>query len=207
LGAHLVGFTSKKSKNDRPGDLMDKMMGYRKIDSHAHVYFTKDSPETQIDFADRLGIGTLLVSRPMAPGSKGTPEEFVKCNNLVLDSVKKYPDRMIGQVTINPNYRKESLEEINRCVDQGMVGMKLYNHVKISHPLFYPIIATFIDLKMVILMHMGIGQARVEFDPGEPPNVSTPGDFVEAATRFPEAVFQLAHLGGGGDWTDACKAV
>lgn len=38
-------------------------------------------------------------------------------------------------------------------------------------------------------------------------NVSTPEDFVMAAERYPEAIFQLAHLGGGGDWLDACKAV
>ncbi|HLU88381.1 MAG TPA: amidohydrolase family protein [Cyclobacteriaceae bacterium] len=207
LGTPLLGFSQNKPKATASNDLMEKVMAYPKIDSHAHVYFTEDSPDIQMDFADRLGIGTLMISRPMAPGSKGTPEEFIKCNNLVLDAAKKYPDRLIGQVTINPTYAKESMEEIKRCVDQGMVGMKLYNHVKISDPLFYPIIEKFIDLKMIILMHMGIGQARVEFDPGEPPNVSTPGDFVEAATRYPEAIFQLAHLGGGGDWTDACKAV
>src|SRR5690606_14582238 len=91
MGAHLLGFTSKPSKADRPRNLMEKVMGYRKIDSHAHVSFSEDSPATQMDYADRLGIGTLLISRPMAPGSKGTPEEFIKCNNLVLDAVKKHP--------------------------------------------------------------------------------------------------------------------
>src|SRR5690606_20632995 len=165
LGTPLLGFSQNKPKATASNDLMEKVMAYPKIDSHAHVYFTEDSPDIQMDFADRLGIGTLMISRPMAPGSKGTPEEFIKCNNLVLDAAKKYPDRLIGQVTINPTYAKESMEEIKRCVDQGMVGMKLYNHVKISDPLFYPIIEKFIDLKMIILMHMGIGQARVEFDP------------------------------------------
>ncbi|MEX0884504.1 MAG: amidohydrolase family protein, partial [Cyclobacteriaceae bacterium] len=89
----------------------------------------------------------------------------------------------------------------------GMSGLKLYNHVKLSDPLFYPVIEKFIDLKMVILMHMGIGKSRVVFDAREPENVSTPEDFVIAAKRFPDAMFQLAHLGGGGDWLDACKAV
>lgn len=206
LGANLPVIGSTKRKLP-PTTLMEEVMSYRKIDAHAHVYFTDDSPETQIDFADRLGIEKLVISRPMAPGSEGTPEEFRSCNDLILRSIKKFPDRFIGQATINPTFQKESLEEIDRCVDQGMVGLKLYNHVKLSDPLFYPVIERFIDLKMIILMHMGIGKSRIEYDSREPANVSTPEDFVIAANKFPEAMFQLAHLGGGGDWLDACKAV
>ena len=173
-------------------------MNYRKINAHAHVYFTDDSPETQIDFANRLGIEKLVISRPMAPGSKGLPEEFIQCNDLIIQAVKQYPDRFIGQLTLNPTYKKESLEEIKRCIDQGMVGLKVYNHVKINDPLFYPIIEKFIDLNMIILMHVGIGKSRITYDASEPKNVSIPADFVNIAKRYPEAMFQLAHLAGGG---------
>src|SRR5690554_1029399 len=208
LGANLMGFSPKKQvSRSFPNELMDEVMRYRKIDSHAHVYFTKDSPETQIDFADRLGIEKLVISRPMAPGGKGTPEEFISCNNLIVDAVKKYPDRFIGQPTINPTYPRESMEEIKRCVDLGMVGLKLYNHVKLNDPLFYPVIEKFIDWKMIILMHVGIGRSRVEFDPREPANVTIPEYFIDVSRRYPEAMFQLAHLGGGIDWLNACKAV
>ncbi len=187
--------------------LMEEVMKYRKIDSHAHVYFTEDSPRTQIDFADRLGIEKLMISRPMAPGSTGTPEEFRKCNELVLRCVKLHPDRFIGMLTLNPTYRKESLEEINRCVDQGMMGMKLYNHVKINDPLFYPIIEKFIDLKMIILMHTAIGYSRVKLNAREPKNISLPENFVEIAKRYPEQMFQFAHIAGGIDWEYACKTL
>lgn len=182
-------------------------MSYRKIDSHAHVYFTPDSPATQIEFADRLGIEKMLVSRPMRPGGKGDPEEFRSCNDLVLKSMRLHPGRIIGQMTLNPLYLKESMEEISRCLDQGMVGLKLYNHVKINDPVFYPIIEKFIDLKMIILMHVGIGKSRITYDAGEPPNVSVPADFVDVAARYPEAMFQFAHLGGGEDWEDAVKTL
>jgi predicted TIM-barrel fold metal-dependent hydrolase len=210
-GPHLANCSSgeKHAGRDPQGhfNLMKEVMAYRKIDSHAHVYFTDDRPATQIDFADRLGIEKLIISRPMAPGSKGTPEEFLRCNQLVLKAVKQYPDRFIGQPTLNPRYQKESLEEINRCVDQGMVGLKVYNHVKINHPLFYPVIERFIDLKMIILMHVGIGKSRITYDPGEPENVSIPEDFVDIAKRYPEAMFQFAHLAGGEDWEDACNTL
>lgn len=206
LGAHLSGFSSKQKPQEANG-FMEEVLKYKKIDAHAHVYFTDDSPQTQIDFADRLGIGKLVISRPMAPGSKGSPEEFIACNDLIINAMSKFPDRFIGQPTINPAYPKQAMEEIKRCMDHGMSGLKLYNHVKLSDPLFYPIIEKYIDMKMIILMHVGIGKSRVVFDAREPENVSTPEDFVIAAERYPEAMFQLAHLGGGIDWLAACKAV
>jgi len=171
LGSGLMGFASKEKSDIPSGEskkesLMQEVMKYRKIDTHAHVYFSEDSPRTQIDFADRLGIEKLMISRPMVPFSKGLPEEFRKCNDLVLRCVKQHPDRFIGMLVVNPTYGKESLEEIKRCVDAGMVGTgELYNHVKINDPSFYPIIEKFIDLKMIILMHTAIGYARVKLNP------------------------------------------
>jgi predicted TIM-barrel fold metal-dependent hydrolase len=88
-----------------------------------------------------------------------------------------------------------------------MVGMKLYNHVKINDPLFYPVIEKFIGLNMIILMHTAIGKSRVILDAGEPPNISMPEDFVDIAKKYPEAMFQYAHTGGGIDWEYACKAL
>jgi predicted TIM-barrel fold metal-dependent hydrolase len=212
LGTNLAKSYSGKNppiylENTNRRDLMKEVMKYRKIDSHAHVYFSPDSPGTQIDFADRLVIKTLIISRPMEPGSKGLPEEFKKCNDLVLKCLKQHPDRFIGQMTLNPAYPKESQEEIKRCVDNGMVGSKFYNHVKINDPLFYPVIEKFIALKMILLMHTPIGKSRVKLNTEEPPNISLPEDFVDIAKRYPEAMFQFAHIGGGIDWEDACKAL
>lgn len=211
LGSQLIKCSPKDASAQKdagaPFDLMKEVMSYRKIDAHAHVYFSDDSPGTQLDLADRLGIEKLVISRPMVPGGKGLPEEFRKCNDLVLKAAKQHPDRLIGQPTLNAQYQKESLEEIERCMGEGMVGLKLYNHVKINDPLFYPIIERYIDLKMIILMHVGIGKSRITYDPGEPPNVSIPEDFVDIARRYPEAMFQFAHLGGGEDWEDACNTL
>lgn len=188
-------------------DIMEEVNKYSMIDSHAHVYFREQSPDIQIAFADRLGIEKLVISRPLSRGVDGTPEDFKRCNDLVLDCVKKYPDRFIGQMTLNPEYKEASLEEIKRCVDQGMVGLKVYSHVNITDPAFYPIIEKFIDLDMIILMHHGIGRARIEPAPSELDTVSVATDFAEISKRYPEAMFQLAHLGGGIDWEAACKAV
>src|SRR5690606_28695901 len=153
--------------------------------------------EYNISFADRLGIDKLMISRPMTPGSKGTPDEFRACNDIILAAMKQRPDRFIGQLTLNPTYPKEAMAELDRCIDHEMVGMKLYNHVKINERLFYPIIERFIDLKMIILMHSPIGKARIKYNEREPKNISIPEDYVDISKRYPEAMFQFAHIGGG----------
>lgn len=211
LPGAAMSFDGRGTMTDEEPPVLRSLAGevkkYRKIDAHAHVYFTKGNFEQVIDIADRLNIEKLVISRPMVPGGKGEPSEFIECNNLVLKAMKQFPNRFFGQLTLNPQYPKESMEEIVRCTGEGMIGAKLYNHVKINDPLFYPVIEKFIDLKMLILMHMGIGISRIQYDAREPKGVSIPENMVEAALRYPEAKFQLAHIGGGIDWEAACKAV
>ena len=208
--AHLAdigGKTPSVIPAPKRESLMDEIKRFRKIDAHAHVGLGEGTPTDIVDIADRLSIARLMISKPMAPGSPGLATEFIACNKLVYSAMKEYPDRFTGMLTLNPTYKKESLEEIKKCTDLGMVGMKLYNHVKINDPLFYPIIEKFIDLKMIILMHSPIGKARVKYNAREPKNISIPEDFVDIARRYPEAMFQFAHIGGGIDWEDACKAL
>jgi len=187
----------------------EESLKYRKIDSHVHVnLYGTSKVEELIDISDRLGIEKLIISRPSVT-EKVTPEEISQFNDMVISVAKQHPDRFIGQMTLNVQYRKESLEEIKRCIDIGMVGLKVYHHVKINDPLFYPIVEKFIDLKMIILMHaecqLGVGGYRMKYDVKARPDASIPEDFVDIAKRYPEGMFQFAHIGGGGDWEYECK--
>ncbi|MCE6992488.1 amidohydrolase family protein [Dyadobacter sp. CY323] len=209
---HLAGRAYSGTEISSPAKpkrepLMEEVMRYKKIDAHAHVGGGHGTPAEVADFAERLGIHKVMISKPMAPGSAGVPSEFRACNDVIYSAMKEFPNRFTGMLTLNPTHKQESMDEIKRCIDRGFVGMKLYNHVKINDPLFYPIIEKFIDLKMIILMHSPIGKARVKYNAREPKNISIPEDFVDAAKRFPEAMFQFAHIGGGIDWEDACKAL
>ncbi len=213
LGSNLAVPASPVPPASSSYKIMQEVMKYRKIDAHEHVYLNPgNDPANVIDVADRLGIERLVVSKPISAGSGklAKPEEFRQCNDQIIKAMKLYPDRFFGLLFLNPIYAKESLEEIKRCVDQGMVGLKVYNQVKINDPLFYPIIEKFIDLKMIILMHshcgIGVGGKRTKYG-NDQPNASIPEDFVEAAKRYPEAMFQYAHTGGGSDWEYACKVL
>lgn len=190
-------------------NIMKDVFKYRKIDAHAHVYFTADSPGTQLDYGDRLGIEKQVISRYLSV-FPGTPEQFREYNDLTIKAIKKYPDRLLGGFVLNPAYKKESLEEIQRCIDNGMIGTgELYYQVKLNDSLYYPIIEKLIDLKMIIHSHaecqLGVGGYRMKYNGNKAPNTSIPEDFVEVAKRYPEGIFHYAHIGGGGDWEYECK--
>jgi uncharacterized protein len=214
LGSSIYGLSGCQ----RPGatmpascNIMEEVMKYRKINAHEHVW-PEVSPDALIDFSDRLGVEKLVISSiiPDGPGRVADPQGFRACNDLVLKAMKNYPGRFLGQAFLNPVYGKESLEEIKRCIDAGMIGLKIYNQVKISDPLFYPVIEKLIDLKMVMLVHahcgLGVGGYRTRYGNVQP-NASIPEDFAMAAKRYPEAIFQYAHLHGGSDWEYACRVL
>lgn len=216
LGSNLAGCALNRESAIPSYDLMKEVMKYRKIDAHAHVGLYGPLPEDadlKIEAADRLGIEFLSISLPVTPhrGPAELSHEVVRrYNDIIMQAVKLYPDRFVGFFTLIPTFAKESLEELQRCVDAGMSGFKGYLQVKINDPLYYPIIEKLIDLKMICLMHayLGLGRGGYRTKYGNlHPNESTPEDFIDVAKRYPEAIFQWAHIGGGGDWEYQCKAL
>jgi predicted TIM-barrel fold metal-dependent hydrolase len=210
LGKNLSGCSSAGESGISSFDIMKEVRKFRKIDSNAHINPSTGDAESLINNADMLGIEKMFISVPTETGSL-PPQMFKENNDKVIRAVKKYPDRLTGKVTINPFFQKESLEEINRCVNEGLVGLKVFTQVKINDPLFYPVIEKFIDLKMIIQMHgecqLGVGGYRMKYDINERPNASIPEDFADIAGRYPEGMFQFAHIGGGGDVEYSCKII
>jgi len=211
-GSHSANAQTKQSSGAARAkfDVMKEALKYRKLDAHAHAHLGIDVTAKDFEFMERFNIERSFVSNPLSAGS-ANPEQFRRHNDLVFSAMQKYPGRMIGMFTLNPQYRKESIDEIQRNVDRGMVGLKVYYQYKINDPLFYPIIEKMIDLKMITLMHaeatLGTGGYRMKYDKKRMPNTSVPEDFIDIAKRYPEAMFQYAHTGGGPDWEYACKAL
>ncbi|MGV3502771.1 MAG: amidohydrolase family protein [Adhaeribacter sp.] len=202
------------------GTLMEQVLKFRKIDAHVHVNLgTSNMAEQQkmaavlLDYADRFGVEKLMLSKPVTRLNQGIPDGTVAAyrdhNDVVLAVMKMHPGRFAGNFTLNPLDRQAALDEIDRRMDQGMSGAKLYYQVKISDPIYAPVLEKLISRKVVIHSHaecqIGVGGYRMKYDGRKPKNVSIPEDFVEVARRYPEGIFQYAHIGGGGDWEYMCK--
>ena len=214
LAGPVAALGSEKKRVVSAYDIMEEMRKYRKFDAHAHVGMNRSHPDDaarQIDENDRLGIEWASISYPvLSREAPYRPEEARENNDVIYKAMKRFPNRFIGFFTLNPHFPKESLEEIKRCTDLGFRGYKGYLQVKVNDPLYYPIIEKLIDLKMICLMHaeceIGVGGHRMKYDIGEKAFATISEDMIEAARRYPEAIFQWAHIGGGGDWEYMCKS-
>ncbi len=177
-----------------------------KIDCHMHVRgrhraWSWDDNDRIIDAADRLGIDQLCASIPVTRGMP-TMDAVRECNDDVLAAMRRYPERILGYCYVCPGYRG-SLDEIDRCLGQGMIGIKLYNQYKIWDPAVHAVLEKAIEARVPVLMHAGSLTTAEGW--AAQPNLSHAGDFVRAARRYPEAMLIEAHLGGGGDWEWALK--
>lgn len=181
----------------------------RVINWHEHIQLddygnlNRSRLEITVDMAHSTHMDKLVCSRPVL-GMKASPEEFRNCNNKVYETMKLYPDLIAGMAYVNPGFLEESLDEIDRCVnDLGMIGVKLYHQFLISDPIQNKIIEKCIKLDIPILMHAGKLSYRMDLQP----LISHDTHFATAAKRYPEAIFVRAHIGGGGDWEWCLKTI
>ncbi len=177
-----------------------------KLDCHMHVKgrsvaWNWEHNDRIIEAADRLEIERLCSSIPVTRGMPAM-DEIRACNDDVLAAMQRYKGRILGYCFVVPGYR-ESLDEIDRCLDQGMIGIKLYNQYKLWDPAVHAVIEKSIQERIPILEHAGYPTTRDQWE--AQPNMSHAGDFVRAARLYPEAVLIEGHIGGGGDWEWAIR--
>ena len=103
---------------------------YEIIDGHAHLgpLSTFDiqrdgSIESMIAAMDRIGISRVAIAPHL-----GLKFDAERSNNMTAAAMKKYPGRIIGMATVNPNEdEKYILKELKRCFDSlHMTVIKLH---------------------------------------------------------------------------------
>lgn len=171
-----------------------------KIDMHCHVWQMDNwekSSDHLVACGEALGITELWCSSIISAGKLAPAEEIPPHNNTILSAMKRHPKRIRGWCFVIPGHFQASLHEIDRCLDAGMVGVKLYNQYWINDPAVYPVIERAIERKVPILEHAGYPMPP--FDAAQP-HISHGKHFTEVSQRYPEAMLIHAHIAGGGDW-------
>ena len=184
----------------------------RKFDAHNHVFLSGRRSATDwadvdslIEAADVLGIERLFCSRPITAGVLANIDVVRDANDSVLAAMKRHPKRIAGYCFVQPGNGAAALEEIDRCLGAGMIGVKLYNQFKFTDPVLYPIAEKCIQRRIPFLGHSG----HVT-DPktlAAQPRISDSLDFCALSRRYPELLLILGHVNGGGDWEWAIKGL
>jgi len=104
---------------------------------------------------------------------------------------------------VNPNYTDHARAEIRRCLDAGLIGIKLAASRRADDRLLDSICLLARERGVPILHH--IWQHRRRDWPGQ--EASDAVELCTLAARHPEVRFILAHLAGGGDWLHSLHAL
>ena len=132
-----------------------------------------------------------------------SPHDATLGNDAMLALCQRHGDRVRMLVTVNPNFTRHALAEIERCADRGAVGIKLLASRRADDPLLDPICALAAQRRFPVLHH--IWQHRRREWPSQ--EISDGADLARLALRHPAVTFILAHIGGGGDYQHTFAAI
>ncbi len=199
------------SPGDDPG-LPRDWRAQRKFDVHNHVFLSGRRDDADwadvdhlIEAAEFLGIERLFCSRPITAGVLANIDAVRAANDSVLAAMRRHPGRIFGYCFVQPGNGPAALDEIDRCLEAGMVGIKLYNQFKYTDPVVFPVAEKCIQRGIPFL-----GHSAYLTDPKTlalQPKTSHALDFCALSRRYPELLLILGHVNGGGDWEWAIKGL
>jgi predicted TIM-barrel fold metal-dependent hydrolase len=190
------------------------------IDFHCHVFppqikknrnhYIESDPSFAILYGDKKAqLATaeeLISSMDKAQVDKSvilnigwtTHDLTVETNNYILESVARYPDRLIGFCSIQPLAYEAALEEIERCARAGARGIgELRPDIQMfdicDDQLMGPFMNTMKKHKLILLSHASEPVGHIYSGKGS----VTPDMLYPFITSYPDITVVLAHWGGG----------
>jgi predicted TIM-barrel fold metal-dependent hydrolase len=151
------------------------------------------SPEQMLADMDRAGLDRVLIQGEY----RQKHEMCVNRNNQALALVKRWPERVMAFATIQPKAGEKALDELARCIDEGLCGLGELNPYAqgytLGDPDFLRVVEFCVNHNLPLNLH-----ANEEVGPYYPGKSSTPlRHYYELACRYPELKLILAHWGGG----------
>lgn len=185
------------------------------IDVHAHFLHDRtprsdwrERNASRLAAGDRVGITVHVASilgswGATSPTYFPSPADLEYGNQFLLALQRAHPARIRGYAVVNPNFQSHALAELDRCLEAGMIGIKLAASRRAHDPLLDPICRVAAERGVPVLHH--VWQHRRGEYPGQ--EASDAAELGLLARRHPNVNFLLAHIAGGGDWIHSLAAV
>lgn len=125
-------------------------------------------------------------------------ELCVRTNDYILDSVSRYPKRLIGFCAIQPSAGDAALTELERCARAGAKGIgEMRSDVQgfdlADRAVMKPVVDAALKHDLILLTHSSEPVGHEYAGKGS----ITPGVLYSFITRFPDVKLVCAHWGGG----------
>lgn len=178
------------------------------IDAHAHIFPDKIAEKAsngisafyggmKVRYDGTLGAlfkegGEAGVDRFIVQSVATVPQQVRSINDFISESVKKYPDKLIGFGALHPDY-PDIKGEAERIISLGLKGVKLHSDFQqfnIDDEFAFQIYETCEALGLPILFH--VGDDHRDF--------SAPARLLRVVQRFPRLTVIGAHLAGWSEW-------
>ena len=171
----------------------------RVIDVHIHNWNIFADPGKIRETIERFGIDWVTTMSSLRGGTYPSVEEIRQSNDETLALMRTIPEHVIGFCYANPLFGAAMLEEVKRCWDEGMLGLKLWVATLADDERNFPLVEAAIARNLPILVHTW------KKSTGNLPHESTALNAANLARRYPEGKFIMAHICG--DWEFGLKAV
>ena len=147
-----------------------------------------------IDSMDRDGIDISVIVNY----GWSTQELCVETNDYILESVARYPKRLIGFGAVQPSAHEAAIVEIERCARGGIKGV---GELRPDTQLFditrkeamQPLVEVIQEHRLILLTHASEPVGHIY--PGK--GTITPDKLYPFITNFPDLTIVCAHWGGG----------
>lgn len=142
------------------------------------------------------------VDRSVAMGVGWTDPGLAReANDCIIESVRRYPDRIVGFAGVNPAWGEGAAREADRCAEAGLIGVGELHPDSQSFDLgdeatMAPLMEVVRQRRLIVTTHSS-----------EPVGHSYPGKgqttprvvmrFIENAAAYPNVKIICAHWGGG----------
>jgi len=127
-----------------------------------------------------------------------SPELCRETNDYILDSVSRYPDRLIGFCSIQPRAGDAAVAELERCAKAGARGIgEMKSDIQgfdlADKATMKPVVDTMIKYDMILLTHSSEPVGHQYIGKGS----ITPDILYSFILGFPDLKLVCAHWGGG----------
>lgn len=169
------------------------------IDFHYHYADVDDFLEDLLKDMDYAGVDKTLLTG----GHENGYWEFKNCgfrkNEDILDAVKRYPDRIIGNMYIDPR-KPDAVDTFERYIEAGFKCVKMFPPIGFypDDESFYPLYEKIEQYETPILFHTGQTNTKYQKSEGRKATSSKYANpmFIDGISRlFPGIPFVMAHMG------------